>query len=71
MSKDKNIIKGCAEYVDENNIKCRSIGGGVMRKRGSEYQSCGCETHFYFEPFEVYEQELCGFHQRKLDNASV
>ncbi len=43
-----------------------------MRKGGSEYQSCGCETHFYFEPFEVYEQELCGWHQRKLDaNASI
>ena len=43
-----------------------------MRKKGSEYDlSCGCETHFWFEPFEIYEQYLCKWHQEKLDNASV
>ncbi len=42
-----------------------------MRKGGSEYLSCGCEHHFYFEPFEIYEQHLCRWHQEKLDNASV
>ena len=35
------------------------------RKKGSEYLSCGCETHFYFEPFEIYEQELCRYHLEK------
>ena len=37
-----------------------------MRKRGSEYQSCGCETHFLFEPFEIVEQELCRHHKNKV-----
>ena len=36
-----------------------------MRKNGSEYSSCGCESHFWFEPFEIYEQELCNFHKNR------
>ena len=37
------------------------------RKQGSEYNSCGCETHFYFDPFEVYEQALCSYHLKKVE----
>lgn len=39
----------------------------MSRKKGSEYASCGCETHFYFEPFEIYEQELCKYHKQKAE----
>ena len=35
------------------------------RKHGSEYASCGCMTNFYFDPFEIYEQELCTYHYKK------
>ena len=35
------------------------------RKRGSEYLSCGCESHFYFDPFEIYKAEWCRYHLEK------
>ena len=39
----------------------------MARKQGREINSCGCDTSFYFEPFEIIEQELCYFHFQTND----
>jgi hypothetical protein len=36
----------------------------MARKSGREINSCGCDTEFYFEPFEIIAQELCEYHKQ-------
>jgi hypothetical protein len=42
----------------------------MSRKRGREINSCGCDTEFFFEPFEIIAQELCYFHYKKRQEVS-
>ena len=42
----------------------------MARKQGREINSCGCDTSYYFEPFEIIKQELCYFHYKKRQEVS-